>query len=122
MNIHDPTEDDIASYNEWGASRPPAVQELAKRFLPWKLYKLKSSGHRVTIYSIGEPIEAGKTLTFTVNVLGKYNRVAFERRVFGIPPDDLEECDLPGPDEVLGSDDMTIEEVQERLKRRLEVN
>jgi hypothetical protein len=122
MNTYDPTEDDIESYNKWVESRPPSIQELAKKFLPWKLYKLKSSGHRVVIYSIGEPRAAGEPPTFTVAVLGKYNRVAFERRVFGTAPDDLEECDLPGPDEVLGSDDMPIEEVKERLKRRLEVN
>ena len=38
----------------------------------------------------------------TVNVTGQYNRVMVERRVFGIKPEQLSECDLPASDEPLG--------------------
>ena len=60
---------------------------------------MKSTGHRVTMYSYSE------NGTVTVNVTGDYNVVVFERQVFGISPDDLEECDLPAPGEFLGHAD-----------------
>jgi hypothetical protein len=52
---------------------------------------------------------------FKVDVTGEYNLVAFERRVFGIKPEDLEECDLPGLHEPLGSANMSIEEAKAAL-------
>lgn len=36
-------------------------------------------------------------------VTGQFNYIAFDRQVFGVSPDDLEPCELPGPDEVLGA-------------------
>ncbi len=96
--IYEPTPEQEAMWNEWVAERPPAVREVAQRFEPWSLYRLKSSGHRVTIYSFtDEPV------TMTVDVTGDFNAVTFERRVFGINPDDLEPCELPSPDEPLGA-------------------
>lgn len=86
-----------ASWREWVASRPPVVREMAERFLPNKLYRLTTSNHRVTVCGFGEDG------TMTVAVTGQFNRVMFERRVFGIQPEDLEECELPGSDEVLGA-------------------
>ena len=59
---------------------------------------------------IYEPKEGEPTLTVIVS--GRFNYVAFERRVFGIKPEDLEECDLPRADEPLGSANMTIEEAR----------
>lgn len=44
-------------------------------------------------------------------VSGAFNRVIFDRRVFGIPPEDLTECDLPGADEVLGTELVDPEDV-----------
>ena len=41
-------------------------------------------------------------LSLTVSVLGKYNRIDFERDVFGIDPKELTPCDLPKADEPLG--------------------
>jgi len=35
----------------------------------------------------------------TVNITGEYNTIIFPRQVFGISPDDLEECDLPAQSE-----------------------
>ncbi len=40
--------------------------------------------------------------TVTVAVSGEFNAVTFERQVFGVNPDDLDECDLPAKDEVTG--------------------
>ena len=83
-------------WNKWVEGRPPEVKALCKRRSPDRLYRMKSSGRRVTIYSYSEDG------TVTVNVSGKYNALTFERQVFGVDPDDLEECDLPKEDEPLG--------------------
>ena len=77
---------------------------------------MKSSGHRVTLYSYAEDG------TVTVNVCGDWNVVTFERRVFGVSPDDLEECDVPDNDEPRGAllterkdIDAHIEELREHM-------
>src|SRR5262245_21743504 len=98
----------------WAESRPDVVRDLALRFRPWKLYRMKSTGHRVLLYSINE------NRTATVDVLGKYNIVSMERRVFGVDPDDLEECDLPKEGEPVG---VYLTEEEQRLmvnRRRAE--
>ena len=73
-------------------SRPPVIQELCRRFPANRLYHLKQSTHYVTIFSY----EDGDTTTVTIS--GDRNFVIFERRVFGVAPDELEECDLPSAD------------------------
>ena len=80
----------IEEWNAWVAERPEKVRLVAERFQPWNLYRLKSSGHDVTIYSFDEP-KGDEPITLNVLVLHEYNPgLAFERRVFGIEPDDLE--------------------------------
>ncbi len=88
---------DEVAWREWVASRPESVQKLCRQLPLGRLYRLKTSGHRVTLYSYAEDG------TVTVNVTGEYNAVTFERQVFGIKPEDLEECDLPEPGELLGT-------------------
>jgi hypothetical protein len=84
------------------------VRAVAERFDIWTLYRLKSSGDRVMLQSFdGDG-------TLTVAVSGKFNLVIAERQVFGVPPDDLEECDLPAPDEKLGAL-MTGKEIVDNL-------
>jgi hypothetical protein len=97
MIIAEMTDDEKKAWEKWLRSRPPIIKELANRFPPNRLYRLKEPGHRVTIRSY---CEDG---TMTVNVTGKYNLIMFDRNVFGIKPDDLEECDLPKSDERLGT-------------------
>jgi len=84
-------------WRKWVNTRPSVIQELAKRIPPDRLYLLKTSNHRVEIYGY---VEDG---TLIVSVLGKWNKVMFERNVFGIKPEDLEECDLPSASEELGA-------------------
>jgi hypothetical protein len=91
------TDEQRACWEEWLAERPQTIKDLAAKFPPDRLYFMKKSNHRVTIYSYGEDN------TLTVNVTGEYNRIIFDRQVFGIKPEDLEECDLPLPDELLGA-------------------
>lgn len=103
------------AFSNWLASRPAEVRALIEKYQPNRLYLLKTSGHRVTIHSYSE----GGTLT--VNVTGEYNLITFPRCVFGIKPEDLEECDLPAEGEALGSMLETKEEIDAHLEelRRL---
>ncbi len=105
---HTPTAEQEKAWGEWVDTRPPVVKAIAKRFDPWTLYRLTTTGQRVTLHSIWEDG------TLTVNVLGDFNLVMNERAVFGINADHLEECDLPAPDEVLGSI-LTDEEFEENI-------
>lgn len=121
--IRQMTAEQKAEWARWVRSRPPVIQDLATRYGPTTLYRLKSSGHRCTIYSYAEDG------TMTVKVTGEYNRVLFGRNVFGVEPDDLEECDPPGPDEDVGDTSMEagysnedvqnilIPKLRERMKR-----
>jgi hypothetical protein len=98
--IFEPTPEQLAGYQEWLSGCPEEVRELIRQFDPWTLYRMKSTGHRVTIISFDE-LEDG-SLTLRVNVSSQYNRVVHERNVFGVDPADLEPCDLPGLHEPVG--------------------
>lgn len=87
-------------FKDWVAARPPAIQEAVAKYPPNRLYRLKSCKHRVCIQSYEEN---ETSLTVTVFVSGKYNLCAFERNVFGISLEDLEECDLPTNEEMTGA-------------------
>lgn len=80
---------DEAAFEEWVASRPAAIQAMIRRHPPGRLYLLKTTGQRVLIHSY---LEDG---TVKVDVNAEFNATVLPRRVFGISPDDLEECDLP---------------------------
>lgn len=99
-NIFEPADqlppDRRAAWNEWYSSRPDTIRAMIDRWPPWKLYRLKDTGHRVTMRSYGEDG------TVSVDVSGKYNFVLLERNVFGVNPEDLTECDLPAPGEPVG--------------------
>jgi len=104
----EPTEAQERAWREFKDRLPPTPRAVAERIEPWSLYRLKSTGHRVTVASI---FENGMV---SVNVTGEFNLVGFARTVFGIDPDDLEPCDLPGPDEPLG-EHLTPDEVGDNL-------
>lgn len=92
---------DPVEWQKWLDERPDAVRAVAARLPPNRLYRLISTGQRVTLLSYGEQKDGG--ISLTVMVSGKYNALSHERNVFGIDPSDLEECELPEPDEILGS-------------------
>lgn len=77
------------AWQEWVASRPPTIQDLCARLPPDRLYRLVPSGSRVTLHSYEEDG------TVTVDVSPEFNLTMFNRQVFGVAPEDLEECDLP---------------------------
>lgn len=105
-----PTAEQEAGWKKWVAERSEKVRLVAEKFEPWSLYRLKSTGHRVTIVSFSET----DPVTLTVAVTGEFNAVAFDRQVFGISPDDLEPCELPDADEPLGTA-MSATEVGENI-------
>lgn len=80
---------DEKAWKEWLASRQPVIRELCERLPPDRLYRMKPNGQRVTLYAYNEDG------TVTVQISGQYNVVIFDRHVFGVNPDDLEECELP---------------------------
>jgi len=112
-----PTDEQVQAYADWADGRPEPVKTLAKRFDPWSLYRLKhpddpeTLGHRVTIQAF---CDDG---TIIVDVTGQFNLIGFGRRVFGIDPGDLTECELPAADEPVGVT-MTEEETLEYINAR----
>lgn len=62
---------------------------------------MKITGHRVFPVSFVEHPDGRVTLTVCVHA--RFNAIIFERNVFGIDPDDLEECDLPARGEEVGA-------------------
>lgn len=103
----EPTLAQERKWRTWVAARPEAVRKIAERFEPWSLYRMKD-GSRVTIVSFAEDG------TVTVSLRGKYNAILFERSVFGVNPDELIPCDLPGPEEPVGAA-MTDSDVVENI-------
>lgn len=85
------------AWNEWVATRPLPIQILCEQFPPNRLYRMKSTGQRVTIYAYYE------NNTVDVNITRQFNYHIYDRRVFGVDVGNLEECDLPAPDEPLGA-------------------
>ena len=115
--IKKPTPEQEAGWKEWVAGRPDNVREVAERFNPWTLYRMKSTGQRVSICSFGEGEKGDVTLT--VDIVGQFNLLLHDLQVFGIDPDDLEECDLPAEDEPLGEildDDEQLEYINARRR------
>lgn len=80
----------------WIDERPEVIKAMAKKTPPNLLYLLRTTGQRVIIWSYAE------LGTVSVVVSGRFNLIDFERKVFGINPNDLEECDLPAPGEPIG--------------------
>lgn len=107
MNWLDPSPEILAEIEKWLVTRPAIVQKLARDFPPFKLYRLKTSGQRVTISSMN-----AKTGHFTVEVRADFNLVGQTRGVFGIKSEDLEECDLPEDGEIVGTANLTVEEIK----------
>lgn len=85
---------DEAGFTAWLNTRPESVKRVAEKVQPNRLYRM--GVHRCYLFSYSEDG------TVSVVVDGQFNRVLFSRKVFGVNPDDLVECDLPSPGEDLG--------------------
>ncbi len=106
---------DKKAWNRWVKSRPVVVREICRRLPPDRLYRMKSTGQRVTLYSYSEEGSV------TVNITGEYNAIVFDRQVFGIDPNDLEECDLPPSDEPIGTMLTEEKDVNALIDSRIEM-
>jgi hypothetical protein len=85
-------EESERSIRAWKQTKPAVIQKMVESHPPNRLYRMRSTGQRVVIYSYFE------NETVMVEVLAQYNLDRFnmiETRVFGILLDDLVECDLP---------------------------
>jgi hypothetical protein len=110
-----PTSKQSRLWLTWAAERPPLIREAIEKHKldPWTLYRLKTTGQRVYLLSISEPSPtADQKVTVRVGVSGEFNLVTFERDVFGVDPAELEECDLPGPTEQIGSLDLPVDVIK----------
>ena len=93
----EPTTKQQASWEAWVSERPESVRAIAARFPPWELYRLKSTGQRVSVVSIFE----NGTLKVHVNGAINYDFVYFTHPevcdfdVFGVDPRSLEPCEIP---------------------------
>jgi hypothetical protein len=103
-----PTAEQEEALAAWIETRPEIVRNILRRLDFFELFRLKTTGQRVTLHSVHEDG------TVTVCITGQHNLIMFDRKVFGIDPDDLEPCELPAPDELLGTA-MTQDEVKENL-------
>jgi len=103
-----PTIETTAAWDAWVTKRPHAVKGMIANYRldPWTLYRLKSTSQRVYLMSFND------NGTVKVAVTGEFNLVTHERAVFGIDPADLEECDLPHADELLGSLELPVAEIK----------
>ncbi len=92
--LTDPSENELVRWADFLNSSPDNVRVVAERFPPWHLYRMRSTGHRVQIYSFDE-MGQSRGVTLTVVVLREFNPQMGgpDRRVFGIEPDDLEVCE-----------------------------
>jgi hypothetical protein len=107
--IFQPTTEEEAAWKKRVASGPAIVRAVGERLDPWSLYRMKSTGDRVTLRGISADG------TVHVDVTGDYNYVLLERTVFGVDPNDLEPCEIPSPDEPVGSV-LTHEQFEENIE------
>jgi hypothetical protein len=91
------TEEQRVGFGEWLEGRPQFIRDLATKFPPDTLYRIKESGHR------GHIVEYNENGTVTIAVSGEFNAVIFDRNVFGVNPENIEECELPTEDERVGT-------------------
>lgn len=88
---YDPTPEELAEWEQWLNERPTRVAEVARRLLPWKLFRMKSTGQRVLVMQYDEEVDGSCTVTVLVHHY--LNPCGVPRSVFGVDPDDLEPCD-----------------------------
>lgn len=76
----------------WYQKLPERLKKLVKERPPFYLYKMRSTGHFVTIHSYNEDkFDDNAELVITVKLKPEHNKeFVFERELFGVPKRDLE--------------------------------
>jgi mRNA-degrading endonuclease RelE of RelBE toxin-antitoxin system len=90
-----PTRQDLAAVYQKFRDRPQHVRDLLNRLDLFELYKLRTTGYRVVICAIEDDASV------TVSVPRQYNETMYDGMLFGVDPDDLEPCELPGEHEIV---------------------
>ncbi len=78
--------------SEWFQTRPPAVQDVIRRYPPTQYYRYTPTDKPCTIYSYEE--NKDDTITVKADMPSSILLPTLEHRVFGVQLDDLE----PWPD------------------------
>ena len=86
---------DQDEWNDWVATRPKIIQQLCKELPPNRLFRLGNKRVFVTSYE-----EDG---TVSVQISHEFNPLTIDYGVFGVHPQELNECELPTQDELYGS-------------------
>lgn len=76
---------DNPEFMEWFDDRPPAIQEVIRKYPPNRTYKLYDGVFDVTLHSYDEELDGSISLQIDVH------SPFFPRRVFGVKPADLTE-------------------------------
>lgn len=114
------TDELMTEWKKWLRTRPKRIREVAKKFPPWELYLMKSTGQRVLVIGYDEMKDG--SICLKVFVSAEFNFVTFERQVFGVPQEDIEPCELPSKDEIVGAmltEDKDIEQFVDEWKKTL---
>lgn len=93
--IRELTPEEQTQHRAWADDLPPNVREVASSYPHDRLCRIRD-GSKVAILAYATDG------TVTIGISSRFNRVFFERQVFGVPPSELTECDLPGPGEPVG--------------------
>lgn len=94
---YEPSELERATWDAWLSTVPERVRNVAEKLKPWRLYRMKSTGALVVIHCVDEPEDESLPVTLKVDVTRALNEnVLFDRRVFRVPPEELEEFDPTG--------------------------
>ena len=80
--------------SEWFKSRPKIVQKAIIDYPPGYFYILKSTGQKVRLYSYTENKKGCTECTILILKEDNPDREDVERKVFGVPLDDLERKEL----------------------------
>lgn len=98
--VYEPTLSQVAAWVLQVRSMTAAARAVWERVDPWTLYRIKPNGFRVLI---GEVSDDG---AIKVNLSPDYNFLIGDAWISGVKVDELEECDLPAPDELVGREFM----------------
>lgn len=96
--LFEPTLKQRTSFERWVSERAPEIaEEIRDRKLePWRIYRLKATGERVTIIAILEPVSGGRGMKLSVLSETKFNpKLNQDYEIENVPPEDLEPCAPP---------------------------
>lgn len=99
LATYEPTPLERATWDAWIGDLPEAVRLVAEKLKPWRPYVFKPTGALVVIYCVDQPDDATQPITLQVDVTSALNEgVLFDRRVFGVKLEDVEEWAGPEGD------------------------